>query len=68
VALHFQWRSVAVVVPVLALPAFVRLRCSFFFPVLNFDVFFLRCLLGCGDTGWLVAKVLVSDLWHWTSY
>ena len=53
-----------VVVPVLYLQAFARLRCSFLFPVLNFDVFLLRCLLSCGDTGWLVAEVLVSYPWH----
>jgi hypothetical protein len=53
-----------VVEPVLFQQAFARLRCSFLFPVLNFDVFLLRCLLGCGDTGWLVAKVLVSYPWH----
>jgi hypothetical protein len=64
VALHCQWRSVAVVVPVLALPTFVRLRCSFLLPVLNFNVSLFRCLLGCGNTGWLVAEALASDLWH----
>lgn len=53
-----------VVVPVLYLQAFARLRCSFLLPVLNFDVSLFRCLLGCGDTGWLVAKVLVSYPWH----
>lgn len=53
-----------VVVPVLYLQAFAQLRCSFLLPVLNFDVSLLRCLLGCGDTGWLVAKVLVSYPWH----
>jgi len=53
-----------VVEPVLFQQAFARLRCSFLFPVLNFDVLLLRCLLGCGDTGWLVAKVLVSYPWH----
>lgn len=53
-----------VVVPVLYLQAFARLRCSFLFPVLNFDVLLLRCLLGCGDTGWLIAKVLFSYPWH----
>ena len=63
-ALHCQWRSVAVVVPVLALPTFVRLRCSFLFPVLNFDISLFRCLLGCCDTGWLVAEVLASYSWH----
>ncbi len=55
---------VLVVEPVPYLQAFARLRCSFLFPVLNFDVFLLRCLFGCGDTGWLVAKVLVSYPWH----
>ena len=53
-----------VVVPVLYLQAFAQLRCSFLLPVLNFDVFLLRCFLSCGDTGWLVAKVLVSYPWH----